>query len=122
MGGEQSGHIVLSDHSTTGDGLIAALQVLAVLIESGRPASEVLRVFAPLPQRLRNVRCTVKALENHSVSGGHRRRRGGAGGRGPGPDPSLGTEPVVRVMAEGGDQDKVAEVVDAIADSLESAV
>src|SRR4029453_3702790 len=56
IGGEQSGHIILSDYTTTGDGLIAALQVLAMIMQRGRPASEVCRVFAPLPQTLRNVR------------------------------------------------------------------
>ena len=56
VGGEQSGHIVLSDYGTTGDGLIAALQVLAVIQESGRRVSEVCRVFEPLPQLLKNVR------------------------------------------------------------------
>ncbi len=56
VGGEQSGHLILSDFATTGDGLVAALQVLAVIVEQNRPASEVCRVFAPLPQLLRNVR------------------------------------------------------------------
>ena len=56
MGGEQSGHMILSDFATTGDGLVAALQALAVIVEQGRPASEVCRVFTPLPQLLRNVR------------------------------------------------------------------
>src|SRR5205814_3405561 len=56
VGGEQSGHIILSDYATTGDGLVAALQVLAVILQRGRPASEVCRVFAPLPQTLRTVR------------------------------------------------------------------
>ena len=56
VGGEQSGHMILSDFATTGDGLVAALQVLAVLVQEGRPASEVCRVFTPLPQRLRSVR------------------------------------------------------------------
>ena len=56
VGGEQSGHIILSDHSTTGDGLVAALQVLAALVDSGKPASEVLHLFDPVPQLLKNVR------------------------------------------------------------------
>ena len=56
VGGEQSGHMILSDFATTGDGLVAALQALAVIVEQGRPASEVCRVFTPLPQLLRNVR------------------------------------------------------------------
>ena len=56
LGGEQSGHVILSDFATTGDGLLAALQVLAVIVEQGRPAREVCRVFTPLPQLLKNVR------------------------------------------------------------------
>src|SRR3546814_9847428 len=63
VGGEQSGHIVLSDYGTTGDGLIAALQVLAVIGRSGRPASEVCRLFDPVPQRLRNVRFAARRGE-----------------------------------------------------------
>ena len=56
VGGEQSGHIILSDHSTTGDGLVAALQVLAAIVDSGKAASEVLHLFDPVPQLLKNVR------------------------------------------------------------------
>ena len=56
VGGEQSGHIILTDHATTGDGLIAGLQILAALVESGTPASELLHVFEPVPQLLKNVR------------------------------------------------------------------
>ena len=122
IGGEQSGHIVLSDYSTTGDGLIAALQVLAVLVESGRPASEVLRVFAPLPQRLRSVRCAAEALEDRGVRAAIAAGEAALGSAGRLLIRRSGTEPVVRVMAEGGDEAKVAEVVDAIADSLEAAV
>ncbi len=122
IGGEQSGHIVLSDYSTTGDGLIAALQVLAVLVESGRPASEVLRVFAPLPQRLRSVRCAAEALEDRGVRAAIAAGEAALGTTGRLLIRPSGTEPVVRVMAEGGDEAKVAEVVDAIAESLKAAV
>src|SRR3984885_5591835 len=65
VGGEQSGHLILSDFATTGDGLLAALQVLAVIVEQGRPASEVCRVFTPLPQRLKNVRFTGASPLRH---------------------------------------------------------
>jgi phosphoglucosamine mutase len=68
VGGEQSGHIILGEHSTTGDGLVAGLQVLAALVDSGRPASEVLRQFDPVPQLLKNVRFNGGApLENKTV-------------------------------------------------------
>ena len=79
VGGEQSGHIILTDYATTGDGLVAALQVLAELVESGRPASELLSLFEPLPQLLKNVRFDGGApLEDAKRQGGDRRRRGAA--------------------------------------------
>src|SRR3546814_11205127 len=68
VGGEQSGHMILSDHATTGDGTIAALQVLAAVVQSGKPASEVLHQFGPVPQLLKNVRyASGKPLENPAV-------------------------------------------------------
>ena len=79
VGGEQSGHIILTDYATTGDGLVAALQVLAVLVSSDRRSSEVLQVFTPLPQLLRNVRCAKTVLDDSAVPLGDRRGRGGAG-------------------------------------------
>ena len=80
VGGEQSGHIILSDFATTGDGLLAALQVLAVLRRRDRPASEVARVFAPVPQRLRNVRVQRRLdLAAPEVAGLLDRRAGAAG-------------------------------------------
>jgi phosphoglucosamine mutase len=76
VGGEQSGHIILSDHATTGDGLVAALQILAALVEDGRPASELLHLFDPLPQLLKNVRFNGgQPLETNPVKGGNRGRR-----------------------------------------------
>ncbi len=119
VGGEQSGHIVLSDFTTTGDGLVAALQCLAVL--DNRPVSEAARLFEPLPQTLRNVRAGgVAPLDSAAVkvaiAAGESRL--GAGGR-------LvvresGTEPVVRVMAEGEDEVVVRQVVDDIAAAVEA--
>ncbi len=115
VGGEQSGHIILSDHSTTGDGLIAALQVLAGLVETGEPASALLHRFDPLPQKLVNVRFAGGSpLENATVKAaiaGGEERLGGAGRvliR------RSGTEPLIRVMAEGEDEALVGEVVDEI--------
>ena len=123
LGGEHSGHIIMSDFATTGDGLIAALQVLAVLVEEKRPASEVGRTFDPVPQTLRNVRCVNgEPLEDSGVRQAidDGKARLGAGGR------LLirksGTEPVIRVMAEGRDEALVGDVVDTIVGALEQAV
>ena len=113
VGGEQSGHIVLSDFGTTGDGLVAALQVLACVKRSGRPVSEVCRRFEPVPQVLKNVRVVAgKPLEDASVRKaiGEAEAELGSGGR------LLirpsGTEPLIRVMAEGDDRAKVERIVD----------
>ncbi len=122
LGGEQSGHIILGDHSTTGDGLIAALQVLAAVVESGRPAGEVCRLFEPLPQVLRNVafnggRPLETASVKKAISDGERRLAGS--GR------LLirvsGTEPLIRIMAEGEDESLVAAVVADIVSVIERA-
>jgi phosphoglucosamine mutase len=120
LGGEQSGHVIMSDHATTGDGIIAALQVLAVLLRDGRPLSEVSRIFEPLPQLLRNVRFAgTPPLEARSVqlaieAGATRLAESGR---------LLirksGTEPLIRVMAEGEDETLVAEVVNDIAVEIE---
>ena len=122
LGGEQSGHIVLSDYSTTGDGLIAALQVLAVIVASGKAASQVCRVFDPLPQVLKNVQFNGgKPLQDKAVKKAitDGEERLGSGGR------LLirpsGTEPVVRVMAEGEDEALVASVVGDIVAVIEQA-
>ena len=120
LGGEQSGHIILSDFATTGDGLVAALQVLAALARAGRPASEVCRRFTPVPQSLRSVPCDgaeVLARDDvrAAIEGG--KKRLGATGRVL-IRPS-GTEPKVRVMAEGDDAAVVAGVVDDIVGVLE---
>jgi phosphoglucosamine mutase len=119
VGGEQSGHIILSDYSTTGDGLIAALQVLAVLVASGKRASEVCSVFTPLPQVLENVRYGGgEPLDDVAVKRviGEGERRLGETGR------ILirksGTEPVIRVMAEGRDEALVHAIVAEICDAI----
>ncbi|MSO93251.1 MAG: phosphoglucosamine mutase [Rhodospirillales bacterium] len=122
VGGEQSGHIILSDYGTTGDGLIAALQVLAAIVRSGKPASEVCRTFTPLPQVLKNVRFNGgQPLESASVKTAiaEAERRLAASGR------LLvrksGTEPVIRVMAEGEDADLIGSVVDQVVGTIERA-
>ena len=90
IGGEQSGHIVLSDFSTTGDGLIAALQVMAVVTSSGKPVSEVCRVFEPLPQVLKNARFRWPAAGDGAGKKGHRGGRGNAQRPRPAGDPPFG--------------------------------
>ncbi len=122
IGGEQSGHVILGDFVTTGDGLIAALQVLAVLVQTGRPASEVCRVFQPLPQVLKNARVdgrgtTEAAAVKQAIAAGEKRLAGSGRIL---VRPS-GTEPLVRVMAEGEDKTLVTAVVDDIVGALERA-
>jgi len=123
VGGEQSGHIILSDHATTGDGLVAGLQVLAALVEANKPASEILRQFEPLPQLLKNVRFNggAEPLEIDSV----RRRIAAAEaeleGKGRLVIRKSGTEPLIRVMAEGDDPALVERVVDDICEAVQSA-
>ncbi len=119
VGGEQSGHIVLSDYVTTGDGLVSALQVLAVVASTDRSVSEVCQRFEPVPQLLTNVRYSNgKPLEDSNVQkaidAGEERL--GASGRLV-IRPS-GTEPVIRVMAEGDDEDLVSTVVGDIAEAV----
>ena len=126
LGGEQSGHIIMGQHATTGDGVMAALQVLAALVTSGRPASEALRLFEPIPQMLRNVRLergasaeavleldivrqVIKACEQRLVGRGRLLIR------------KSGTEPLIRVMAEGDDAVEVDDVVSQIIDTIKKA-
>ena len=122
LGGEQSGHIILGDYGTTGDGLIAALQVLAAIVESGRPASQVCRLYEPLPQTLRNVRFhESQPLEAAAV-----KKAIAAGEKRLAPSGRLlircsGTEPLIRVMAEGEDESLIVAVVDDIAQVIERA-
>ena len=121
VGGEQSGHIILSDYSTTGDGLVAALQVLAVVKKLGKPVSEVCHLFEPLPQILKNIRGkTASDLQKPAVQTAIEagRRKLGTSGR------LLirpsGTETMVRVMGEGDDRALVTQVVDEICAELEA--
>ena len=119
IGGEQSGHIILSDHSTTGDGIVAALQVLAAIVPKGRPVSEVARVFEPLPQRLRSVRFQGRApLEDGRVQQALRSAEARLGAAGRLLVRMSGTEPVIRVMAEGEDAGLVREVVDDVCGAI----
>jgi phosphoglucosamine mutase len=119
IGGEQSGHIILSDFATTGDGLVAALQILAAVAESGKPVSEVCHRFDPSPQVLESIRCkNRKALENDTVLSAIEFGRSKLGTRGRLVVRPSGTEAVVRVMAEGDDEELLKSVVADIAAAL----
>jgi phosphoglucosamine mutase len=120
VGGEQSGHIILADHATTGDGLVAGLQVLAALVEADACASELLRQFEPLPQLLKNVRFKggVEPLESDSVRKRIAAAEATLEGRGRLVIRKSGTEPLIRVMAEGDDPALVERVVDDICEAV----
>jgi phosphoglucosamine mutase len=122
LGGEQSGHIILSDYSTTGDGLIAALQLLAVVKRLDRPVSEVCHCFEPLPQILKNVRYKKgQPLAEDNVVLAIEAARKRLGNHGRLVIRPSGTEPVIRVMGEGDDRDLVERVVDEVVDLITTA-
>lgn len=122
VGGEQSGHIVLNDYNTTGDGLIAALEVLALLVESGKKASEVCRIFDPYPQLLRNVRFNgASPLGEKTVTQAVKDGEARLGDTGRLLIRASGTEPLIRVMAEGEDEKLIAEIVGDICTVVEQA-
>jgi phosphoglucosamine mutase len=122
VGGEQSGHMILSDYATTGDGLLAALQVLAVLVEDGRPASQVCRVFDPLPQTLKNVRFDgVSPLEAPRVRAAIAEAEAELVRTGRLLIRKSGTEPLIRVMAEGEDAAQVTRIVDSLCAEIAAA-
>jgi phosphoglucosamine mutase len=126
VGGEQSGHIIIGHHATTGDGIIAALQVLAALVESGKPASEALHLFDPVPQLLQNVRLVngtsadqvlAKGPVKEAIADSERRLNG----RGRLVIRKSGTEPLIRIMAEGDDSGEVKAVVANLAEVISQA-
>lgn len=122
VGGEQSGHIILSDHSTTGDGLIAALQVLAVVKREGRPVSEICHRFEALPQVLKNIQTRGgQPLKDEKVASVIEKLRSQLGTAGRLVIRPSGTEPVIRVMAEGDDRDLVEKIVDDVIDAISKA-
>jgi phosphoglucosamine mutase len=123
VGGEQSGHVVLNDFSTTGDGLIAALQVLAVLAESGKTASEAAHLFEPMPQILKNVRFRpgAKPLENQDVATAIQAGEARLGKAGRLLIRKSGTEPLIRVMGECDDEKLIKTVVGDIVRVIEKA-
>jgi phosphoglucosamine mutase len=122
LGGEQSGHIIMSDYTTTGDGLVAALQLLAVVKRTERPVSEVCHCFEPLPQILKNVRYKMgEPLAAQNVVTAIENGRGRLGNQGRLVIRPSGTEPVIRVMGEGDDRDLVERVVNDIVEALTEA-
>jgi len=122
VGGEQSGHIILTDHATTGDGLVAGLQILAAMVEAGRPASELLNQFDPVPQLLKNVRFNGGApLETKAVKARIAVAEAELEGRGRLVIRKSGTEALIRVMAEGDDPAMVERLVDDICEAVAAA-
>jgi phosphoglucosamine mutase len=121
LGGEQSGHVVLSDFSTTGDGLLAALQVLSIVSKSGKPASEVCKMFDPLPQVLQNVRYAngQQPLNDDKVKEAVKKAEGLLAGNGRLLIRPSGTEPVIRVMAEGPDMARIKSVTQDVCAAIE---
>jgi phosphoglucosamine mutase len=123
IGGEQSGHIILSDLSTTGDGLLAALQVLAVMVETKQPMSALARQFEPVPQKMVNVRIAPggQPMKSDAVRSAIATAEGRLNGSGRVLVRASGTEPLIRVMAEGDDERLIAKVVKDIADAVKLA-
>jgi phosphoglucosamine mutase len=123
LGGEQSGHIIMTDYATTGDGLVAALQVLAVIKEQGKPASEATRLFSPLPQYLQNVRYSAgDPLNDNNVISAIRDAEATLQGKGRLLLRKSGTEPLIRVMAEGEDAEQTKAVVAGLCAVIEKAI
>lgn len=122
LGGEPSGHIIMSDYSTTGDALVAALQVLAVLLESGKPLSQAAQCFTPAPQVLKNVRYSGPSpLHSPAVAAAIAEAEAALGDTGRIITRASGTEPLIRVMVEGADEAAIHAHCDAICAALESA-
>ena len=122
LGGEQSGHIIMSDYTTTGDGLIAALQLLSVVKRRGKPVSEVCHCFEPLPQVLKNVRYkSGQPLKDENVTTAIEAARERLGASGRLVIRPSGTEPVIRVMGEGDDRDLVNRIVDDVVEAVTKA-
>jgi len=124
LGGEQSGHIVMTDHATTGDGLMAGLQFLAEMVRAGKPSSELLHQFDPVPQLLKNVRFATgqTPLENAQVKAAIAQAEADLAGGGRLLIRKSGTEPLVRVMAEHADAGRMTQSVDMVVAAVEAAV
>jgi len=123
LGGEQSGHIILLDHCTTGDGLVAALQLLAIVKREDKPVSQLCRRFEPVPQVLKNVRLKAgRSLADASVAAAIEDGREKLGKNGRLVVRASGTEPVIRVMGEGDDRDRLERIVDDICAALSASL
>ncbi|TPW36553.1 phosphoglucosamine mutase [Oecophyllibacter saccharovorans] len=123
LGGEQSGHVVLSDYATTGDGLLAALQVLAVMVETGAPASEVCQMFSPYPQLLRNIRYQgANPMQHPDMPAICQWAEARLGDSGRLVLRASGTEPLIRVMVEARDEALVREVVEEVSQRIEGLI
>jgi len=121
VGGEQSGHVILSDYSTTGDGLIAALQVLAVVCQSEGDASDVCRIFKPVPQLLVNVRYqSALSLDSRPMLEAIHAAEKKMGDKGRILVRKSGTEPLIRIMAEGDDETLVKAAVQELREFVEN--
>ena len=124
LGGEQSGHIVMTDYATTGDGLMAGLQFLAAMVETGKKASELAQVFETVPQMLKNVRYGAgqTPLDAASVKAAIADAEAALVGQGRLLIRKSGTEPLVRVMAECEDAQLLELTVDSVVDAVQAAV
>jgi phosphoglucosamine mutase len=123
LGGEQSGHIVMTDYATTGDGLMAALQFLAEMVRTGRPASALAHSFEPVPQMLKNVRYTAgtEPLGDPAVKAAIAEGEASLNGTGRVLIRKSGTEPLIRVMAEAEDEALMGRIVDEIVEAVKKA-
>ncbi len=121
LGGEQSGHMLMPDYLPTGDGMLAAIQVLSVLVRSGKPASQALQMFEPVPQLLVNVRYNgVSPLERNDIKDAIKQAETEFGDTGRLLIRASGTEPVIRIMTEGDDPDQVKAIAEKLADKIRS--
>ena len=120
LGGEQSGHIIMSDYATTGDGIIAALQMLAIAVSANKTINEITRVFEPLPQQLLNLRIeNINPLEEEEVKKIIKQGQSRLGDQGRVLIRKSGTEPLIRVMVEGECQEMVAEIIASIGEVIQ---
>lgn len=127
LGGEQSGHLILGEHSTTGDGLVAALQVCAAAVQDNNPVSKIMHLFEPVPQLLKNVRLSDRALARAALESDTLRLLIGATEKELGENGRLlirasGTEPLIRIMVEGENESGIITMADKIADALTNEV
>ena len=127
LGGEQSGHLILGEHSTTGDGLVAALQVCAAVVKEKAPTSRVMHLFEPIPQLLKNVRLADRSLAAAALDSDTLRVLIASMEKELGKDGRIlirasGTEPLIRIMLEGADRKRISDMADKIAEALEAEV